>query len=135
MSDPGGIELSLVWKPKSDLSRNPTMDVVAVPFVVDVEKNALLVKGNFIQLQVLNKYVQDSDLDYASLGDCTGYLTVWPGYVAKQMQPPTVNVRTYSIEWASVNIADEERSSFTISMRAIGNELGDKDDYFWGRFG
>lgn len=135
MTEPGGIELYLYWKSTEDLNRKPNFQVVAIPLVVETEANALLVRGQFIQLQILNKYVQDSDLDKAVLGECSGYLTVYPGYTSRKMQPPTSNVKTYSISWASVYIADEERSSFTVTMRASDIKLGDGDDYFWGRFG
>lgn len=135
MSDPGGIELYLFWKPKEDLTRKPNLEVVAVPFVIDQEANALLARGGFIQLQVLNKYVNDEDLDYTDFGECTGYMTIYPGYVSKHMEIPTFNVRSYFIDWACVTIADKERSSFTVTMHSSGNILGHSDDYFWGRFG
>lgn len=134
MSDPGGLELSL-FLASTDLNKKPTLEVVAVPFVTDSEANALFVRGNFAEMQILNKYVNDDDLDAAKLGPCTGYLTVYPGYVSKRMEPPTSGVKTYSVNWASIYIADAERSSFTISMHLDLKEGGDFDDFLWGRFG
>lgn len=135
MSDPGGIELYLYWA-SDDLNKKPNFEVVAVPFIVGSEANALLVKGNFAQLQILNKYVNDDDLDKAMVGNpCSGYLVVYPGYVSKRMEPPKDGVKTYSVSWASIYIADEERSSFTITMHVDRVEVGDFDDTFWGRFG
>lgn len=135
MGDLGGIELYLYWG-SDDLNKKPNFEVVAVPFVTDVEANALLVKGNFGQLQILNKYVNDDDLDKANFSSpCSGYLVVYPGYVSKEMEPPLLSAKTYSISWASVYIADEERSSFTITMHFDAVSGGDFDDFFWGRFG
>lgn len=135
MTDPGAIELTLFWKSVDDLNRKPSFEVVAIPLRVGDEANALLVRGNFVQLQVLNKYVDDEDLDKAVLGPCSGYLTVYPGYTSKKMEPPPYNIKTYTIDWASVYIADAERSSFLVTMHSSGSVLSDNDDYFWGRFG
>lgn len=135
MSAPGAVELSLYWKPSSDLGRNPSLEVIAIPLEVDDEANALLARGGFIQLQVLNKYVNDSDLDQSTLGECAGYITVYPGYTSKKKEPPQGNIRTYFVNWASVYIMDEERSKFTITMFSPYHQLGDDDNYFWGRFG
>lgn len=136
MSDPGGIEMYVYWHATEDLTRKPSMEVVAIPFVIAGDSpNALLVRGNFLQLQIANQFVQDTDLDKAVFGNATGYITVYPGYVSKRMEPPPYGIKTYSISWASVTIADQERSSFTISARLDRSDISDKDDFFWGRFG
>lgn len=135
MSDPGGIELFIYWAAKQDLTKKPNFEIVAVPFATD-EANALLVKGRFGQIQILNKYVNDDDLDDAMFANpCSGYLVVYPGYVSKQQEPPKDAVKTYSISFATVTIADAERTSFTVTMHFDRVDGGDFDDFFWGRFG
>lgn len=131
----GAIEMFIHWQSKTDLTRDPRLEIVAVPLDVN-DGNALYIRGNSIEIQIKNKYVQDSDFDYAVFGPCTGYLTVSGGYISKQQEPDSQFQSTFSIDWCSVYIVDESRSTFKIRARAttpIG--LGEDVKYFWGRFG
>lgn len=135
----GAIELVVHWTPEHDSTlgpvRNPTMEVIATPLDIN-DGNALYVRGSCIEIQVKNKYVQDKDLKFAMLGPCTGYLTVYPGYLEKKMEPPVQFAITYTIDWCSWYPVDAERSTFKIYARAmVPKGLREDIDFFWGRFG
>lgn len=132
MTDKGGVELNIRWKSSSsDLEqKSPSLSVVAIPLSIDAE--ALAIQGYALELQVNKTHVNDNDLDSVIMGDCSGYITVYPGYVSKRMEPPPFNVRTYPITW-SIFYRDDE--NYFIYAKLGPYVLGEDLQYFWGRFG
>lgn len=131
MPDPGAIEASFYWKSSSsDLTdRDPSLDVVAIP--LDEDKEALIVQGGYIRMQIERAKVNDNDLDKAVFGLCAGSITVYPGYTSKKMEPPKFNVRTYPVSWC---ILYNDEKYYYITAKVEASRLGEDIDYFWGRF-
>lgn len=129
--DLGGVEAAFYWASTStDLTdRDPSLEVVAIP--VNVDEEALVVQGGFVRMQITRAKVNDNDLDQAVFGRCSGYITVYPGYISKQQEPPTSNIRTYTVDWCVV-YRDEKFYYITASVRPF--VLGEDLQFFWGRF-
>lgn len=106
------------------------MEIVAIPLSISDE--ALAIQGNFLEIQVKKVHVNDDNLDDAKLGDCAGYITVYPGYLSKRMEPPTLDVKTYPINWCTFRRDEED---YFLYARLGESKLTEDIQYFWGRFG
>lgn len=129
--DLGGVEAAFYWASTTgDLTdRDPSLEVVAIP--VDVDEEALVVQGGLLRMQILKTKINDNDLDQATFGRCTGYITVYPGYVSKRQEPPSSNIRTYTCDWCVI-YRDEKYYYISASVRDY--VLGEDLQFFWGRF-
>lgn len=132
MPDQGGIEGEIFFKCDSEdlTSKEPSLSVVAVP--LDDTNNGMFIRAGLIRIQVTRAQVNDNDLDSATFGPCSGYLTVYPGYVSKRMEPPQYNIRTYWIVWCEL-YRDEE--NYFITCRYDRSSLGESTDFDWGLIG